>query len=374
MSETILDLEALLAPLEAGDGAGEDPRGEISATAPYQRLRDARSDARAEERARDSQPGEDTAPPQQWRDVLRYGAECLSKRGKDFEVAAFMTEALVRMHHLAGLKAGIELLEGLLDRYWENGFPQPEPDVPDDERLEGRSAPIGGLAGEGADGTIMQPLRRMPLFRRPDGNSVSLHLWLRAEATATIDNEEKRQEMYDSGVPVMDTLRDEARVAGAMLRQVGLQARAVGALWTALDAKLQERFGSYPPATRRVSELLAKITEVAESVLGAFEEAGGGDQDAAAGPDGAAGDGAAAGGGGGGGGPRIRTRDDVIRVIEEAAEWFRKTEPHSPLAFTLSDAARRARMPLPELLEEVLSDRDARRSMLVALGIKPPEE
>jgi type VI secretion system protein ImpA len=64
----------------------------------------------------------------------------------------------------------------------------------------------------------------------------------------------------------------------------------------------------------------------------------------------------------------------VIKVIEEAAEWFRRTEPHSPLAFTLSDAARRARMPLPELLEEILPDREARRSMLVALGIKPAEE
>ena len=377
MSESILDLEALLAPLEEGDGAGQDPRSEASAVAPYQRLRDARSDARSEERARDSEGGDDNAPPQQWRDVLRIGAECLTTRGKDFEVAAFMTEALVRLHNLAGLKAGIDLMIGLLDRYWDNGFPVPEDDVPADERLEGRSAPIGGLSGEGADGTIMQPLRRMGLFKRPDGTPVSLHMWLRAEDTAAIANEEKRQEMYDSGVPQMDALREEARIAGGALRQMGLQAKAVGEAWDVLVSKLDERFEGYAPSMRRVSDVLGKIVETAESVVGSLAESSGGDVAAVEEGEGSAeGEGAAArpGGGGGGAGPRIRTRDDVIRVIEEAAEWFRKTEPHSPMAFTLSDAARRARMPLPALLEEILPDRDVRRSMLIALGIKPTDE
>ncbi|MBR0674087.1 type VI secretion system protein TssA, partial [Roseomonas soli] len=74
------------------------------------------------------------------------------------------------------------------------------------------------------------------------------------------------------------------------------------------------------------------------------------------------------------GAPRaLRTRDDAIRQLEDIADFFRRTEPHSPLAFTLDDAVRRARMPLPDLLAEILPDAGARRAMLTTLGIRVPE-
>jgi type VI secretion system protein ImpA len=88
-------------------------------------------------------------------------------------------------------------------------------------------------------------------------------------------------------------------------------------------------------------------------------------------------------GGGGGGGPGIgkralRTRDDAIKTLEELAEYFRRTEPHSPLAYTLDHAVRRARLQLPDLLAEVLPDEKMRTAMLTMLGIKafdpPPPE
>ena len=66
--------------------------------------------------------------------------------------------------------------------------------------------------------------------------------------------------------------------------------------------------------------------------------------------------------------------EDAIRQLEDIANFFRKTEPHSPLAFTLDDAVRRARLPLPELLAEVLPDYSARRMLLTALGIRVADE
>ena len=70
----------------------------------------------------------------------------------------------------------------------------------------------------------------------------------------------------------------------------------------------------------------------------------------------------------------MRTREDAIRQLEEIANFFRKTEPHSPLAFTLDDAVRRARLSLPELLAEVLPDAGARRMLLTTLGIRVTDE
>jgi type VI secretion system protein ImpA len=67
----------------------------------------------------------------------------------------------------------------------------------------------------------------------------------------------------------------------------------------------------------------------------------------------------------------IQNREDALRQLEKLAEWFKRTEPHSPLAYTLEEAVRRGRMTLPELLGEVLGDGSARASMLAMLGIRP---
>jgi type VI secretion system protein ImpA len=366
MAEDVIDLAALLAPLPTGEGgAGEDQRTDYSAGSPYQKLRDARAEARAEERALDASEDE-AAVPAAWREVRRLATSCLAEKAKDFEVAAWLAEALVRLEGLAGLTAAAQLIEALCDRYWEHGFPQP-----DEDGLEARSSPLGGLAGEGADGTVMQPLRRLPLFRRADGRGVGLHLWQAAEDTAALGDEKRKAARLAAGVPQFNALVNEARADGARLREVAVAARDAARAWTAMDAKLTERFGAEAPSTRRVTEVLERIMAVGQSVVGAIAadaEAGSPEAEDAADP--SAGGEAQVPAGAGGERRAMRTREDAIRQLEELAEWFRRTEPHSPLAYTLTDAARRARLPLPELLSEVLTDEQARNAMLNMLGIR----
>jgi type VI secretion system protein ImpA len=60
----------------------------------------------------------------------------------------------------------------------------------------------------------------------------------------------------------------------------------------------------------------------------------------------------------------------MLRDLGRIADFFRRTEPHSPLAYTLDEAVRRGRMSWPELLAEIVPDETARNQMLVQLGIK----
>ena len=75
MAEGVLDVEALLAPLGTGDGAGEDIREDYSPTSIYQRIRTQRNDARAGERLMDG--GDPDANPATiqaaWRQVKSLG-------------------------------------------------------------------------------------------------------------------------------------------------------------------------------------------------------------------------------------------------------------------------------------------------------------
>jgi type VI secretion system protein ImpA len=68
----------------------------------------------------------------------------------------------------------------------------------------------------------------------------------------------------------------------------------------------------------------------------------------------------------------VANREDALRALENLATFFRRTEPVSPLAYTLEDAVRRSRMSWPDLLEEIVADRDSRNAILTALGIRPP--
>jgi type VI secretion system protein ImpA len=70
----------------------------------------------------------------------------------------------------------------------------------------------------------------------------------------------------------------------------------------------------------------------------------------------------------------VATREDALRQLEHLAEFFRRTEPQSPLSYTLADAVRRARLPLPDLLTEVMGDDSSRAALLSALGIRPGSE
>ena len=68
------DLEALLAPIPGDAPQGVDIREDFSATSPYNRLRDARSEARDAERGQDSGRGRCA------RSRRRCGAPCASSR------------------------------------------------------------------------------------------------------------------------------------------------------------------------------------------------------------------------------------------------------------------------------------------------------
>lgn len=365
MSEP-LDIDALLAPLDTGEqGAGIDLRTDYSATSPYQRLRDARSAARAEERARDADGDSDGPEAAGWRDVLTVGQKALATQSKDIEIAAWLTEALVRTQGLQGVTTGARLIAGLCEGFWDAGFPQP-----DEDGLEGRASPIEGLSGSAADGTIMQPLRRLPLFRRADGTGIGVYQWEQSEQAETLDA--KRQKArYEAGTPELKTLEAEARLDRPFLISMGRQVGEALAAWKALDQVLDARFGSEAPSIRKVSTLLERMLEIIGRLGGlvAAEEAEAPAAEAAA--DGAAG--ATAAGGTAAAGPGVLTREGALRELDRIADFFRRTEPHSPLAYTLDEAVRRGRMSLADLLVEVLPDADVRNAMLSRLGIKPPE-
>lgn len=361
------DFGTLLAPFPGEQPAGSDPRSDVSPQSSYFRLRDARADARQIERSSDHDTAETGVPPS-WNAVRDHALSILSGTGKDIEVAAWLAEALVRQHGLAGLTQGAALIAGLVREYWAHGlYP-----LPDEDGIEGRTTPLAGLNGVGSDGTLMQPLRKLVLFIHTDQSAVTLWRFERAEEVEGIGEAAKKKQKLAAGVLPFRELEDVARTIGAeRLGEIGREAQVALLAWQDLVAALNEVAGREAPPCSRVANLIEKIIRIAERYvpdrlarLDPIEaegpDAAGGAAEAAPDPVGSI---AAP--------PRRPTRESMLATLLDVAEFFRTHEPHSPLAYTLEEAVRRGRLTWPELLGEVVPDPEARSIILSQLGIRP---
>ncbi len=63
------------------------------------------------------------------------------------------------------------------------------------------------------------------------------------------------------------------------------------------------------------------------------------------------------------------TREDALDGLLRVAEFFKRTEPHSPVSYSLEQAVRWGRMNLPQLLSELIDNEDVRTEMFRRLGI-----
>ncbi len=359
------DLEALLAPIAGDTPQGTDIREDFAPTSPYNRLRDARAEARDAERERDTPaPGQEVRDPAPyWRTVRDVALKTLKENAKDLEVSAWLTEALVRSHGLAGLAAGARMMGGLAERYWDDLFP-----LPDEYGLETRVAPVTGLNGRDGNGSLMQPLYQLTLFkRRGDDTPVAIYQYQQAEKLSTTSKERGA---------AFDALEKEARAAdrrafGELYRDAWTAREAWQEMANTLDAKA----GADGPSTTAVRDLLSGILDVAKryappEVIAAVSAPPAEAPAEAAATEEAPADTVAATPAASPG--RIATRDDALRALGEIADFFRRTEPHSPIAYTLDEAVRRGRLSWPELLQEVVADMNTRNNILTMLGIRPP--
>lgn len=366
----VIDIDALLQSISDETPAGSDPRADSSVNSLYYRTKDARNAARSAERAA-VEPG--GPPPDEWAIVADTAMELLSGQGKDLEIAAWLVEALVRHEGFAGLRDGLRVITGIVQNHWEGSFPEL-----DEDGIEGKVSAIAGLNGSGAVGTLIQPIRLVPLTR---GSLGQYSLWNYEQATdlSKITDTSRRQERIDNGAITMEQFSQSvAETSAAHLAETVVVIDETLSALAEMSAAFDAVAGIDAPPVSALRELLQEISRsishFATDKLAAASYAAEADAIAAeVQTEAAAVD-------GGGTGVQVRridgyaSREEALAELSRIAAYFRKTEPHSPLSYTLEDAVRRARMSLPDLLLELVEDPAHIQRILLAAGIKPPEQ
>ena len=268
----------------------------------------------------------------------------------------------MRSDGLPGLVVGAQLMAGLIERFWDrNLLPQP-----DEDGIDGRLAAIAGLDGEGGNGALLQPLRKLVLFERNDGSPITFWQFEQSEDVSTLgDAARKNQRLAGGAIPFAE-LEAEARGAGrSKLTILATDATRAIEAWQALSVVLDRVAGRDAPSTGRVLELLTKLRRVAtryadiaeappaQEIVAAESDVTAKLPPAAPHPD------------------ARPNRELLLTEISRIAALFRKTEPNAPIGYTLDEAVRRARLGLPDLLKEMMPEAVPRAALLAGLGIRP---
>jgi type VI secretion system protein ImpA len=369
-SPEVLAFEHLLAPIPGDNPAGTDLRADPSPVSDYYSIRDARKEARNRELLLDR--GED-APPPDWRSiVIERSKQVLAEKSKDLEMVAYLIEGLVRdkKAEFAGLRDGFRLARELVEGFWQHLYPDPG-----GTDYESRFSTILWLSGIDKPGTLIVPVRKIPLTASAGGDGAySLSNYLSAQAfNQQVTDPKVRQKRIEEGAVTVEQIRaavattptkfyvelleglDQARAEFEGFGKVFSEKSGYDVPSSDLNGVLDEfRSAVMDLAKDKLPKPAPAAAPAAEGATG--ETAGQAEASVAAGPTGA-----------------IRNRDDALNRLEAISTYFREREPHSIIPFALDQVAKWARMGLPELLSELIPDDAPRKNLFKQVGIRPTD-
>ena len=356
-----LDAAKLLMPISDGQPTGINLREDDEGAALYYRLKDARATARVAERQADVE-AERGPVAAEWRVIYDLAQDVLRDRTKDLEIAVWLAEAALRLDGYDGLRQSFVLMDGLVARYWSTLHSL------DAEDLSAKVAPLAGLNGVGADGALIQPMRLAPITNPRSAAPAGLWDYMLM----------RRRGPTSPGATAVSTAARETDTASFK----AIYGAIAGSLhsFSALTGRLDELCGADAPPSSTIRNTLMEAADALRDISGLTLDMLGGDatDHAEAAPDlpappellavpGPAAPPAPAG-------PvMLHNREDALRELSRIATFFREHEPNSPVGFSLDTLIRRARMPLGELMKELVPDAAIRRSYLSAAGIWPQE-
>jgi type VI secretion system protein ImpA len=284
------------------------------------------------------QQGEKIVPAEEpsWDEVKHQAIELFSKT-KDLRVAAALTQSLVRTDGLLGLSDGLEVVSQLLDSHWGAVHPQPESEAPSDYTIR-----LSALAFLDDLESLLNPIRRAHLVAAPAHGRFSLRdIQLAAGKVKPGKDENPPQ------AAAVEAAFRECDIAQlkALLQAVerALQhAKSIESLWAA-------NAGTHDLTLARLTELLQEIRKELQAALASHPAAIAEDVPQSAG---AAQAGAAVAPFAG----AVRSREDIIRVLDSACDYLIRHEPSSPVPLLLQRAKRLMVKDFMQIIQDLAPD------------------
>ncbi|RDU94729.1 type VI secretion system protein TssA [Trinickia dinghuensis] len=352
-------LDALLAPISAGSPCGEPARRCPS----YAALREAR---RQDDPSLPLGAWERELKRADWGAVSHLVGHALQRESKDMQLLAWLFEAQIKQHGIAGIAPTLTLVRELCTRYWD----EIHPSVADGD-VEHRANIVGAIAEKN-----LPAIRLAPLIGIEDTQPHCWADWEQAHLNEQIRSVQSKANLELDGI-TLQALQSElanASTEGFVELRTNLLAglQAIGELSAALDPL----FGDQAPSFSNMTRLLEQMHSLVDGELhkrgvraqGAVHEESAPQAEAVAGngsenesatmPEQHAVSGA------------IRDRADAYARLAETAEFLMRLEPHSPVPYLVRRATEWGRLNTVELYQELFLRLGGQLNIFEVLGLQ----
>ena len=292
--------------------------------------------------------------------------EALAKKSKDLQLVAWLTEAWMRLYGLQGLASGLKLMHDLPVAFWEGIHP-----LITDGDTEPRKAPFEWVSESLAVSLKIHVVMMTILERSP--SKITLVEWdrLTAEDVHAQDILQPKKETAPAEFQLEPISRSELLSlakspahAESLLSQLS-QVRECIQIVQNLQKFLDEKLATDSPNLSKLMSCLSAFERVLAALtasLGkgsstansqstsqaedlpdqghtAMQEQGEYNLQSSEWQSG-----------------QWRTREEAYATLEAVASYLQQREPHSPTPYLIQKAVRWGRLPLPELMKEIMRE------------------
>lgn len=352
----MLDFLKLLVPISKDAPTGVDPRQDSSFNSLYHQIKDKRTAARLIERKNMQQDSDAVQTKSIWNSVSELSIQLLTSSSKDIEVTAWLIEAQLRLAGFAGLRDGFQLLNGLIEQYWDALYP-----LLDEDGLEARLASLSGLNGDISEGTLIVPINSIQLTEGQTPGPFAAWQYTQALAARksakptsanpteiTVEQimtaaSQTRVEFYRTLLNDLQTCIDEfSKLTNTLVQKCGINdAPPSSAIRNALNTCLEyvrlfskDKLAVATPAAGTNTATNAQTTLAATT------------------------------------NENVMNRESALTTLLKVGDFFRTTEPHSPLSYIIEKAHRWGTMSLPQLYKELITDNQVLTQLSRLTGVE----
>ncbi|MBU1361830.1 MAG: type VI secretion system protein TssA [Gammaproteobacteria bacterium] len=262
----------------------------------------------------------------EWRAVADQ-AQALLGRAKDVRVAVLLLRAATRQQGAAGFVLGLDLLSGLLDRYWDGIHPTLDADDDNDPTMR-----LNALAPLADESMVLRDLYDASLgIARGIGLIRVRDVAMAFNALPAAGDASYSQSQIEGGLATIQA--DTPEVLQPVLDMPARLAR--------LGALLAERTGRNDSVDlARLRSVAALLHRVCSTAIGQPEgqAAADGDATGAPGPSGDMGAGGASSAAAGPARGELRSRQDALQMLDRVIVFLEQTEPGNPAPLLITRA------------------------------------
>jgi type VI secretion system protein ImpA len=358
----VVNFNALLTPVSEENPAGEYLR--------YSGLYDEISEARRADEVLSQGDWQTDLKVADYRKVIEVASAAIEKDTKDLQVAAWLSEALIRVHGLVGLRDALRLLTRLQDTFWDTLHP-----VVDEGDMEGRANALAWMEEQAAFAIKQAKITGNIGYSLIDfEDSKKFDVPENIESLETAEQERlielREQAERENRVTANKWRAEMSETRRAFCEETNFLIEECWTAYNGLNKTIEEKFDlNQAPSLNNLRKSLDEVQSLVKKILDekrleepdAADELGESEADGESGTIQVAGVAVATG--------AIKSRQDALKRLNDVADWFRKNEPHSPISYIVGRAVKWGNMPFEAWLQDVIKDETVIYSLRQTLGL-----